>query len=406
MKVVDADSHFFEPLGWFETEFPALAAKVAPFNLLEMVLGAVLPSDDFVPNLPPERRPDPLDVIPGFLRPLLQRLSQKPRTALECRQILLDSAEPGMDALGFLWREQGASDAGERVKFLDSHGIDFQFLNPSAPGSNAHLRAAKTGDTQLERQCLYAWNAWATERLSGHSNRLSAVVQLDLREVSSAMAEMRRARRLGSRAFNPRCEPIAGKSLAHPDFEPVWAAAEDLGMAVMLHIGTGRPNISPGWLNDGSGHIFNYLNLCKSQEHQTPELAIGSLILGGVLERHPRLAVLACEFGVSWLPHWLEVMDGASFTLSADFRPADMPTLPRLPSEYVARQVFVTALPHQKLNPTLTLVPSAIQFGTDYPHPEGSANAKAVFDAQLAGFSESVRGDFYGDRLAPLIGLN
>ena len=125
--------------------------------------------------------------------------------------------------------------------------------------------------------------------------------------------------------------------------------------------------IAAAWANDGSGHLFNHFHLCKTQNQQAPEMALGALILGGVLDRHPKLAVIVSKFGISWLPHWLEIMDFYSYSLSTDFRPPGVQRHPLLPSEYVARQVFVIPLPEEQIFPTFTQVPKVMQFGTDYP---------------------------------------
>ena len=404
--IIDADSHFFEPLDWLEKARPSLNAKLPPFDLVDMIAAAVLPGDSAMDRVPAPLRPNVIDLMPGFIQPVLRRLGKQRLTEKECKQALLDTDDAEIAALGYLWRVEGAANAEERINFLNARSIDCQLLNPSAPGFHAIVRARKTGDPVLVRDCMYAWNSWAFETLESHSNRLWATARISLNDMDSALAEMKRARKAGARGFNPGLAPVNGKSLAHPDFERVWALAEDLGLVLVMHIGMDWPDLPTGWANDGSGHLFNYFHLCKTQNQQTPELALGALILGGVLDRHPNLPIVISEFGVSWLPHWLEIMDSYSYSLSCDFRPPGMQTLPHLPSEYVARQVFVTPLPEEQLRPTFTQVPGVMQFATDYPHPEGSPDAMTRFDKQLIGVGSVERSDFYGERLSKLMDLH
>ncbi len=51
MRIIDADSHFMEPLGWFQDSFPELAEKCPPVPLVDMVVEALM--GDLVTSLPP-----------------------------------------------------------------------------------------------------------------------------------------------------------------------------------------------------------------------------------------------------------------------------------------------------------------------------------------------------------------
>ena len=50
-----------------------------------------------------------------------------------------------------------------------------------------------------------------------------------------------------------------GVPLDHPDFEPIWDAAEDLGMAAFAHVGFARERINAGWANNGRDGAFEIL---------------------------------------------------------------------------------------------------------------------------------------------------
>jgi len=138
-----------------------------------------------------------------------------------------------------------------------------------------------------------------------------------------------------------------------------------------------------------------------------PQLALASLIFGGVLERYPRLAVIVSELGIDWVPDFLEAID-----LEADntrprmlsFASYDMPLKP---SEYVQRQVRVSVVHQQDvLRPTLDRLPEGIiVFSSDFPHIEGHQEAVALYDAQMAGMSQSAREAFFGKSAAELLGL-
>ena len=101
-----------------------------------------------------------------------------------------------------------------------------------------------------------------------------------------------------------------GRSISHPDFDPIWSAAEDLGMAAFAHVGFGRERINAGWANNGADdlHTFNALNMLVGSQI-APQLLVGSFVLDGVLERHPRLMVVVEELGIDWLPHLVTTLE-------------------------------------------------------------------------------------------------
>jgi predicted TIM-barrel fold metal-dependent hydrolase len=198
------------------------------------------------------------------------------------------------------------------------------------------------------------------------------------------------------------------RSITHPDFEPLWSAAEDLGMAAIAHVGFGRERIQFGWANNGASDLTTYGLLSMTiASHLPPQLLLGALVLDGVLERHPKLIVIVEEVGISWLPHLLAVLDRAvgrqqpSLLADGEFRPdfaGSAYRLPLAPSEYLGRQVRVTPLiATELLRPTLDLVPpEMLCFSSDYPHVEGSGSAVAICERQLVDCDPATRDAFYG----------
>ena len=203
----------------------------------------------------------------------------------------------------------------------------------------------------------------------------------------------------GARTQRPRRVGPVGlaRSITHPDFEPIWDAAEDLGMAAFAHVGFARERINPGWANNGAEDLntFSLLNMLVGSQIG-PQLLVGALVYDGVLERHPDLTVVVEEVGIDWLPHLLTAMDLSIGRTGADlhddeFRPShlvlgDSYTLPLAPVEYVRRQVRVTPLPatHPIQGVIEQVPPEILCFSSDYPHVEGSASAVELCERQLA----------------------
>src|SRR5436309_14060617 len=93
------------------------------------------------------------------------------------------------------------------------------------------------------------------------------------------------------------------RNLDHPELEPLHAAAEELDMPLCVH---GAPGIHLPKL--GSERFDNYLQVHVVSFPFDMMIASTALILGGVLERHPKLRVALLESGVGWVPYLIERM--------------------------------------------------------------------------------------------------
>ena len=392
MRVVDVDSHYFEPPDWLSQVDPALAAEISPGDPIERVVRFVV--GDLLDVVPRDQLPDDLlDLLaPAGHRALedsLQRFADESGAA--------DSSPPPM-----------SHDAEARLAFNDAQGIDVQFINPTF-ASNAFASAMRAKRPDLARRALAAFNTWSSERVAGHTDRLIPTTMVDVSDVDWAVRELTRMRAAGSRAFQVRAEPVGGtKSLAHPDMDPLWAAAADLGMAAVFHIGGARTDVDKGWyFNGGSSSNFALLHLVAGS--MVPQIALAAMLIEGVFERHPGLVLIVEELGITWLPHFLTTIDsittgphGANFGMG----PGDY-TQPLKPTEYMARPVRVTPLvSSDPLRPTFDVVPEPLLvFSSDVPHPEGRDRAIAICEEQLEGVALERRERFFGGEVARLLGV-
>ncbi|MFT7220866.1 MAG: putative TIM-barrel fold metal-dependent hydrolase [Candidatus Azotimanducaceae bacterium] len=400
MRVIDVDAHVHEPVDWLEQTDSELADKLGPpLRFIDVADGLFGISNPGIARLPDEQQPaDRWDtVLPGFKKHL---------EMTDERQS--DHHVPG----------DPFCDAPSRLAKCDAEGIDVQFLNPSFLASS-FARAARVDRPELAPRIKHCWNEWIMQIVHGHTERLMPVTQINLGDVSGSIKEMTRMRALGSRAFSIGEAPVGvrsgragdhalARSITHSDFEPLWSAAEDLGMAAISHVGFGRERIQFGWANNGASDLTTYSLLSMAiAPSLSPQLLLGALVFDGVLERHPKLNVIVEELGISWLPHLVSILDRAvgrqqpEQLLDDEFRPTYAGSayqLPLAPSEYLSRQVKVTPLvATEPLRPTLDLVPPGmICFSSDYPHVEGSGGAVEICERQLVDLDVVAREGFYG----------
>jgi predicted TIM-barrel fold metal-dependent hydrolase len=414
MRIIDVDAHLHEPLDWVAVTDPALADELGPparfMDIASSVFGV---SDPSFSSLPETQQPkDRFDLVPpGFVH------------HLELTDLLQPDQQERASTDPFYGPEA-------RLAFCDARGIDVQFLNPTFL-VGAFVQAARARRPDLNQRIRQCWNTWSSDLVAGHTDRLIPVTQIDLGDIEWSLAEMERMRAAGSRAFVLPEAPVGGgrrgpdgertlaRSITHPDFEPIWDAAEDLGMAAFAHVGFARERINPGWANNGADDLstFNLLNMLVASQIG-PQLLVGALVYDGVLERHPDLAVVVEEVGIDWLPHLLTAMDLSIGRTGADqhddeVRPSHLVMgatyrLPLAPVDYVRRQIRVTPLPatHPISGVIEHIPPEILCFSSDYPHVEGSASAVELCERQLAtaGVGPDVRSSFFGG-VADLLGV-
>ena len=290
--------------------------------------------------------------------------------------------------------------AGARLAAMDEFGLDGAVLFPNY-GLLWENRLASDRDAQ--RANARAYNRFAEGVCADGGGRLFAVAHVLLHDPDWAVAEIRRIAAAGTRLAMVAPAPVDGKPLSHPDFDRVWAAFSDAGVAPVFHVSEFESPLHPAWREgepeDGErlfDSIFLYL---------APAVALANLILFGVLERFPELRIGVVELTASWVPHFLLHIDGASdFYAQRHGEPFRRLAAP--PSQYFLRQVRVAALPYEMPN---RLVPKVgedtFMIGSDWPHAEGVANPMAAAERAAAGLPAPAHGNLLGANAARLLGL-
>jgi predicted TIM-barrel fold metal-dependent hydrolase len=128
-----------------------------------------------------------------------------------------------------------------------------------------------------------------------------------------------------------------------------------------------------------------------------------SIILGGVLERFPKLQIISAENDVGWFPHFMYRMDHAyeKFNVLTD------EPLPMKPSEYIKRQVWATFLDDPVGPATYRLFGEGnYMWGSDFPHTDSTwPRSREVIAKDFAGVPEEITRKIVFDNAARLYGL-
>ncbi len=218
-------------------------------------------------------------------------------------------------------------------------------------------------DPAFTAEVARRYNRWMAAYCRPHGGRLAGVALVPIEDVAASVEILREAKQLGLvAAMIPAC--LRERNLDHPSLEPFFRACEALDLGVGVH---GAPGIHLPKL--GSERFDNYLQVhCLSFPFDMM-VATTALVMGGVLERHPRLRVALLESGVGWLPYFLDRMDE-----HFEKRGRLVPGVKREPSEYVARgQLFISCEPEESALPLAVERVGAehIMYASDYPHWDG-----------------------------------
>ncbi|HEY9557620.1 MAG TPA: amidohydrolase family protein [Acidimicrobiales bacterium] len=306
------------------------------------------------------------------------------------------------------WLALGAMDSAERSRALDLLGFTSQLVF-----STFSLGLFAFSD---DLDAVYG-GASAHNRMMaafcGDDPRLVGVGFLPLNDPERSLDVVAEAVDLGCGALWVAHAPSAGRSPAHVDNDPVWAAVVESGLPIVLHIGGGRSQISGKWHRNGRprpvdlhGGGENLRAKDLPSVHHAAETFLTAMVLDGVFERHPDLRCGVIEMGASWVPSLMRRLDYAAKSF-ARTEPM-LGELSMKPSEYVRRQVRVTPFPGEDVAELISISsPEIFLFSSDYPHPEGTKDPIGRFERSFDehGVDDGARQLFYEDNYRSLLRL-
>ena len=179
----------------------------------------------------------------------------------------------------------------EAVKDMDIDGVDVGIVYPTVGLPLFYC----VRDSDLFSAVCGAYNDFVAEFCGASPRKLKGIAMLNVDDVGVAVEELQRCAKLG---FVGAMIPIftERKRYDSPDYEPLWASAQNLEMPISLHINTNRPT------TDGEYGI-NVVELQKPVSQVNVDhwarMSIGDMIFSGVFERYPKLIVGAVELDLA-----------------------------------------------------------------------------------------------------------
>jgi predicted TIM-barrel fold metal-dependent hydrolase len=187
---------------------------------------------------------------------------------------------------------------------------------------------------------------------------------------------------------------VVGRSPADPVYDPIWARLQETEVPAVFHTGinTYFHELARLWGEDvehirGEGTVSPFVFMVGIGARPVAD-TIASLITRGLFDRFPRLRVISLENGAGWVKDIMKL--DRMYRTKVEPKPGEEHVrrglvggvdLARLPSEVMTSNVFVAPFHEERFRDIVDVVgPRQVLFGSDWPHPEGTASPRAMLE--------------------------
>lgn len=194
----------------------------------------------------------------------------------------------------------GCFDAKARLDDMTEGGVLASLNFPSVPRFCGQL-FWEAKDKDLALLCVKAYNDWMVDDwCATDPGRMIPLAIIPLWDPQLAVAEMKRMHAKGVRSicFSENFEPLGLPTIHTGHWDPVLAAADEMGVVLSIHIGSSSTfhrisNDSPFMANFSLGMI-------------RPMGCLMDWIFGGFFQRYPNIKIALSEGSIGWIPWVLE----------------------------------------------------------------------------------------------------
>lgn len=190
-------------------------------------------------------------------------------------------------------------DPDARVPEILKDGVEAEVMYPSVA-----MRMFAIPDPAYLAACFRAYNDWMAGFVRRQPRHFAGLGLIPIDDIQGATLELRRCAGLGLSGACITVSPAHGRQYDDTAYDPLWAAAAELGMPLSLHVLTGQGSEKP------------------VQQRSPVDLYLGGLappsiiqavllrmIVSGVFKRHPGLQVVSAENDSGWAGYFIERLD-------------------------------------------------------------------------------------------------
>ena len=287
---------------------------------------------------------------------------------------------------------RGGYDPDEHIRDMKIDGVSAEVLYPSIGLFLYVIR-----DPELLSATFKTYNDWLSEFCNTNPDRLKGVAMVNLDDVDDGIRELERAAKLGLVGAMISERPDDSRRYDGSEYEPFWAAAQDLNMPLSLHTGTQRGDKSIA-RDETSIRVAT----SRANKIALPATSLCDMIFAGVFERYPKLKLAIVEFEVAWAAHLISTMDYAYVERpeEAFFRFKGG----ALPSDFFHNNVYISFQEDAigiRLRDFIGV--DQLMWGSDYPHSESTfPRSREIIDDILAGVPEDEKAKIVAGNVASL----
>jgi predicted TIM-barrel fold metal-dependent hydrolase len=247
-------------------------------------------------------------------------------------------------------------DVTARLRHMDKMGVDVHILYPTA--FLTHI----TGDADAQVAICKSYNRWLSEKCSQSDGRLRWVAVVPMLDVEAAVDEMHWASEHGACGVFKLATEV-GKRVTDPYFFPIYQAANDLGLGLCIHTGSGDQPRGGSAFGDALGNT-NVVD------------AFHGIAFSGLAGKFPKMRFGFIEAGASWIPYVIDQLYARRERMSwawSSFNYADLTSL------FQDNRLYVTCQSHEDISYLLRFgTEDNLMIGTDYTHADASAEIEAI----------------------------
>ena len=316
--------------------------------------------------------------------------------SLTVRSLSVLGVEPDRRASVVSEMHPAVGDPAARVQSMDRDGVAVQTLFPHMIGfAGERLRFLR--EPEARRQAVRRYNDFVLREFCASApDRLVGVAVMPLDDLAGASGELQRCASLGARAVSL---PHAPQLIGLPGFgdvawHPLFAAAEEAGLPVMIHVGSsGAPPSTVGAGSPGAMLVQSGFDVAN---------AMIDLLYAYVLVRHPRLALVLVEGGIGWLPY---VIDRIEFFARQRPEVWSPPSRDRTPGEILREQVHLSFIDDRlRLTMLDSIGADRVHWQCDFPHADSPwPQSRAALASHLAQVDDETARGVAGANTAALL---
>jgi predicted TIM-barrel fold metal-dependent hydrolase len=284
----------------------------------------------------------------------------------------------------------GGWNSKQRLLDQDLDGIAAEVLYPSLG-----LFLCNHPDPGYKTACFNAYNEWLAEFCSTDPRRLLGLGQTAMSSPQQGIEDLKKMQSLGLRGVMMPGYPLQ-EDYHSRIYDPFWEAAVSLNLPVSFHILTYKDR-----LGEARGPKINsFMGIIRGNQD-----IIGTMIFGGVFERHPQLKICCVEADAGWVPHYKYRMDHAFRRSKPDWMAEAK--LTRKPSEYFDEHVYVTFQDdHVAFQLAHMFNTKRMMWANDFPHLDSTwPNSRTLLQEQTSTLTLPQKDDLLHNNVADLYGI-